>query len=77
MEENICGFSGIHWNEPNVETLWRFEIFEFISSFNAHDPIKSNEKGLDSCIPESFVGNSSRQKLDSGPHIPDRIWLPR
>jgi hypothetical protein len=38
---------------------------------------KVAKKAVDSCIPESFVGNSSRQNLDSGPHIPDRIWSPR
>ena len=58
--------------------FWQFKPVEQFPCFNPHDSRKKvAKKEVDSCIPESFDGNSSRQKLDSGPHIPDRIWSPR
>ena len=57
----IRGLADSIGTSPTPERSGRFETFEFISSFNSHDPTKSNEKAWDGCIPESFVGNSSRQ----------------
>jgi hypothetical protein len=70
-------FSGIHYHEPNVENLGQFEIFESISSVNALDPIKSNEKRAGQLHSRKFCWKLIASKLDSGTHIPDRIWSPR
>jgi hypothetical protein len=58
----------------NVETLRRLETFEFISPFNSHDLIKSNEKRVEQLHSRKFCWKLIASNLDSGLHIPDRIW---
>jgi hypothetical protein len=58
----------------NVGTLGRFEVFEFVSSVNSRDLIKSNEKSVEQLHSRKFCWKLIASNLDPRLHSPVRTW---